>query len=61
MTVIEDNVRPTLLRPPEHDESKSLIENVLDVTEIKVLGPVSCASFSSLSHVKDTDISMNDM
>lgn len=43
MTVIEDNVRPTLLRPPEHDESKSLIENVLDVTEIKVLGPVSCA------------------
>lgn len=47
MTVIEDNVRPTLLRPPEHDESKSLIENVLDVTEIKVLGPVSRASFPS--------------
>jgi hypothetical protein len=45
MTVIEDHARPTLLRPPEHDESKSLIENVLDVTEIKVLGPVSCASF----------------
>ncbi|KAG9500146.1 hypothetical protein J7337_008614 [Fusarium musae] len=39
MTVIEDHPRPTLLRPPEHDESKSLIENVLDVTEIKVLGP----------------------
>ncbi|KAF5670622.1 palmitoyl hydrolase [Fusarium heterosporum] len=38
MTVIEDNVRPTLLRPPEHDENKSLIENVLDVTELKVLG-----------------------
>jgi hypothetical protein len=44
MTVIEDNVRPTLLRPPEHDENKSLIENVLDVTELKVLGTVSYAS-----------------
>jgi hypothetical protein len=44
MTVIEDNVRPTLLRPPEHDENKSLIENVLDVTELKVLGTVSFAS-----------------
>lgn len=41
MTVIEGNVRPTLLRPPEHDENKSLIENVLDVTELKVLGKVS--------------------
>lgn len=38
MNVIEGNVRPTLLRPPEHDENKSLIENVLDVTELKVLG-----------------------
>lgn len=45
MTVIEGNVRPTLLRPPEHDEDKSLIENVLDVTELKVLGTVSYAFY----------------
>ncbi|KAI8722230.1 hypothetical protein NCS52_00366500 [Fusarium sp. LHS14.1] len=30
--------RPTLLRPPEPDPNQSLIENVLDVTELKVLG-----------------------
>ncbi|KAJ4133107.1 acyl-CoA thioesterase [Fusarium falciforme] len=36
MPPMED--RPTLLRPPEPDASKSLIENVLDVTELKVLG-----------------------
>ncbi|KAI5464467.1 thioesterase-like superfamily-domain-containing protein [Mariannaea sp. PMI_226] len=31
--------RPTLLRPPEPDPAKARIENVLDVTELKVLGP----------------------
>ncbi|KAM5346756.1 hypothetical protein ACJ41O_009761 [Fusarium nematophilum] len=31
--------RPTLLRPPEPDADRSLIENVLEVTELKVLGP----------------------
>ncbi|CAM1501762.1 Fc.00g037460.m01.CDS01 [Cosmosporella sp. VM-42] len=31
--------RPTLLRPPPPDDSKAPIENVLEVTELKVLGP----------------------
>lgn len=34
--------RPTLLRPPEPDKNKAPIENVLEVTELKALGPVSC-------------------
>lgn len=38
MAILEE--RPTLLRPPGPDESKAPIENVLDVTELKVLGPV---------------------
>jgi hypothetical protein len=42
MPPMED--RPTLLRPPEPDASKSLIENVLDVTELKVLGQVSSST-----------------
>lgn len=33
--------RPTLLRAPEPDATKAPIENVLEVTELKVLGPVS--------------------
>ena len=33
--------RPTLLKPPEWDPNKAPIENVLDVTELAVLGPVS--------------------
>lgn len=32
--------QPTLLRPPERDATKAPIENVLEVTELKVLGPV---------------------
>lgn len=32
--------RTTLLRPPPNDESKAPIENVLEVTELGVLGPV---------------------
>jgi hypothetical protein len=51
MTVIEGNVRPTLLRPPEHDENKSLIENVLDVTELKVLGTVSYDSHFLFTYI----------
>ena len=35
------NDRTTLLRPPPADPNKSPIENVLDVTELAVLGPVS--------------------
>ncbi|KAK3693648.1 thioesterase-like superfamily-domain-containing protein [Podospora appendiculata] len=31
--------RPTLVRPPPLDPNKSAIENVLDVTELAVLGP----------------------
>ncbi|KAH7019097.1 thioesterase-like superfamily-domain-containing protein [Ilyonectria destructans] len=31
--------QPTLLRPPERDATKAPIENVLEVTELKVLGP----------------------
>ncbi|KAJ2901908.1 hypothetical protein MKZ38_001260 [Zalerion maritima] len=31
--------RPTLMRPPPVDENKAPIENVLDVTELGVLGP----------------------
>ncbi|KAK4102902.1 Thioesterase/thiol ester dehydrase-isomerase [Parathielavia hyrcaniae] len=31
--------RPTLLRPPPDDPKKAPIENVLDVTELAVLGP----------------------
>ena len=38
------NDRPTLLRPPEPDDSKAPIENVLEVTELKVLGPVRFGS-----------------
>lgn len=33
--------RPTLLRQPPPDPNKAPIENVLDVTELAVLGPVS--------------------
>lgn len=35
------NERPTLLRPPEPDPKKAPIENVLEVTELAALGPVS--------------------
>ncbi|KAF7556749.1 hypothetical protein G7046_g6227 [Stylonectria norvegica] len=38
MSSTEDR-RTTLLRPPEPDAEKSPIENVLEVTELKVLGP----------------------
>ncbi|EON95927.1 putative acyl- thioesterase ii protein [Phaeoacremonium minimum UCRPA7] len=31
--------RPTLLKPPQWDPNKAPIENVLDVTELAVLGP----------------------
>lgn len=33
--------RSTLLRPPPADPNKAPIENVLEVTEVGVLGPVS--------------------
>lgn len=33
--------RPTLLRQPPPDPTKAPIENVLEVTELAVLGPVS--------------------
>jgi hypothetical protein len=33
--------RTTLVRPPPEDPNKSPIENVLEVTELAVLGPVS--------------------
>lgn len=33
--------RTTLLRPPPDDPNKAPIENVLEVTELGVLGPVS--------------------
>lgn len=33
--------RPTLVKPPPEDPTKAPIENVLDVTELSVLGPVS--------------------
>lgn len=32
--------RTTLLRPPPPDPNKAPIENVLEVTELAVLGPV---------------------
>lgn len=34
------NDRSTLLRPPPDDPNKAPIENVLEVTELAVLGPV---------------------
>lgn len=33
--------QPTLVKPPPEDPNKSPIENVLEVTELAVLGPVS--------------------
>ena len=38
--------RPTLLRPPPNDPDKAPIENVLEVTELAVLGPVSDPAMS---------------
>lgn len=35
------NDRPTLIRPPPNDPDKAPIENVLDVLELSVFGPVS--------------------
>lgn len=42
--------RPTLLRPPEPDKNKAPIENVLEVTELKALGPVS-ATVTGQGHI----------
>lgn len=40
--------RPTLVRVPPVDPSKSAIENVLELTELAAIGPVSHLFFSSL-------------
>jgi len=36
---------PTLVKPPPIDPSKSAIENVLELTELGVIGPVSYVQF----------------
>jgi len=36
---------PTLVKPPPIDPSKSAIENVLELTELGVIGPVSYELF----------------
>ena len=36
--------RPTLVKPPPLDPSKSSIENVLELTELSAIGPVSLPS-----------------
>lgn len=41
-----------MLRPPEPDPSKAPIENVLEVTELKVLGPVSFHVYYSFCHAE---------
>lgn len=39
--------RPTLVRPAPEDPDKAPIENVLDVLELGVFGPVSVLIYSS--------------
>lgn len=42
--------RATLLRPPPDDPNKAPIENVLEVTELGVLGPVSFAMMAMMAN-----------
>lgn len=32
--------RPTIMKPPPDDPSKAPIENILEITQLSVLGPV---------------------
>lgn len=41
----------TLIKPPPDDPNKSPIENVLEVTELAVLGPVSYIPSPHLAHI----------
>jgi hypothetical protein len=34
--------RPTLVKAPSVDESKAPIENALELTDLSIIGPVSC-------------------
>lgn len=44
--------RPTLIKPPPEDPNKAPIENVLEVTELAVLGPVRGLNSALLPDMK---------
>lgn len=58
------NTQPTLIRPPPDDPNKSPIENVLDVLELGVIGPVSLNSVKGdfhLAHDDDHTVQSHDL
>lgn len=51
--------RRTLVRPPPLDPMKSAIENVLELTELKQIGPVSASSPLDIYQISNTQTSIS--